>query len=63
MAVVKARPGDTADIMIKKFIRKVINEGILSEMKKKEFYQKPSEIRKEIKATLKHRRIQLRKKK
>lgn len=49
MAVVKAQPGDTADSLIRKFIKKVLNEGILQDLKKREFYQKPSQKRKEEK--------------
>jgi len=49
MAVVKAGPGDTADSLIRKFSKKVAAEGILQDLKKREFYQKPSEIRKEEK--------------
>lgn len=47
MAVVKAGPGDTTDQLIRKFIRKVIAEGILQDLKKKEFYLKPSQLKKE----------------
>ena len=53
MAVVKARPGDTADSMIRKFSKKVFNEGIVEEAKKREFFKKPSEIKKERKKELK----------
>jgi small subunit ribosomal protein S21 len=49
MAVVKAGPGDTADSLIRKFSKKVVTEGILQDLKKREFYQKPSERRKEEK--------------
>lgn len=47
MAIVKAKPGDTADGLIRKFTKKVANEGIIEEVKKREYYQKPSEIKKE----------------
>jgi ribosomal protein S21 len=47
MVFVKAGPGDSTDSVIRKFTRKVISEGLLLEFKKKEFYQKPAEIRKE----------------
>lgn len=50
MPIVKAGPGDTTDSLIRKFTRKVIAEGILTELKKREFYQKPSEKRKAKKA-------------
>lgn len=46
MAVVKAGPQDTADSLIRKFAKKVAAEGILQDLKKREFYQKPSERRK-----------------
>ena len=47
MVYVKAAPGDTSDSVIRKFTKKVIAEGLLLEFKKKEFYQKPAELRKE----------------
>src|SRR3989338_9214603 len=49
MVYVKAQPGDTSDSVIRKFTKKVIAEGLLLEFKKKEFYQKPAEVRKEAK--------------
>jgi small subunit ribosomal protein S21 len=52
MVVVKAQPGDTSDSVIRKFTRKVLAEGILQDLKKKEFYQKPAEKRKEQKKEL-----------
>lgn len=55
MIFVKAGPGDTSDSLIRKFTRKVINEGLLLEFKKKEFYQKPAELRKEAKNVLERR--------
>jgi small subunit ribosomal protein S21 len=50
--VVKARPGDSVDQMIKKFKKKVMAEEILITLKEKEFYKKPSLIRKEKLAAL-----------
>ena len=48
MAVyVKAGPGDTTDSVIKKFQRKVLAEGLVQEIRKKEFYRKPAELRQE----------------
>ncbi len=61
MIVVKAQPGDTSDSLIRKFSKKVLAEGILQELKKKEFYQKPAEIRKEKKLMLKRRKYSNRK--
>ncbi|MCJ7741038.1 30S ribosomal protein S21 [Candidatus Microgenomates bacterium] len=55
MVFVKAAPGDTSDSLIRKFTRKVINEGLLLELKRKEFYQKPAEIRKEAKKEIERR--------
>lgn len=55
MVFVKAQPGDTSDSLIRKFTRKVLNEGVLQDLKKREFYQKPAEIRKEKKRELKRR--------
>ncbi len=60
MIFVKATPGETSDSLIRKFTKKIINEGFLLELKKKEFYQKPSEIKKEAMKEIK-RRIKARK--
>lgn len=46
MVFVKAQPGDSSDALIRKFTRKVLSEGILQDLKKREFYQKPAEVRK-----------------
>jgi small subunit ribosomal protein S21 len=51
MVYVKKGPGESADSMIRKFSRKVMNEGIMQEMKKREYYLKPSlakKFRKEL---------------
>lgn len=55
MVYVKAQPGDTSDSVIRKFTKKVIAEGLLLEFKKKEFYQKPAEVRKEQKKEIQRR--------
>ncbi len=55
MVVVKAQPGDSSDALIRKFTRKVLSEGILQDLKKKEFYQKPAEVRKEKRRELERR--------
>lgn len=49
MVKVTARPGESADSLIRKFMRKVLSEGILADLKKREFYQKPSQWRQEKK--------------
>ena len=46
MVFIKKQPGDSTDSLIKKFSRKVMMEGIVQEMKKREFYLKPSLARK-----------------
>lgn len=55
MIFVKAQPGDSSDSVIRKFTKKVIAEGLLLEFKKKEFYQKPAEVRKEVKKEIARR--------
>ena len=55
MVFVKAQPGDTSDSLIRKFSRKVLAEGILQDLRKREFYQKPAEVRKEKKKELSRR--------
>ncbi|MBU1327303.1 30S ribosomal protein S21 [Patescibacteria group bacterium] len=55
MVYVKAQPGDTSDSLIRKFMRKVLSEGVLQDLKKREFYQKPAEVRKEKKYELARR--------
>ena len=49
MVVVKRMPGDSDDTLIRKFSRKVLNEGILQEAKRRKFYLKPSAARKQKK--------------
>lgn len=46
MVVVKKMPGDSDESIIRKFSRKVIDEGILPEAKRRQFYLKPSLARK-----------------
>ncbi|MFI5265522.1 MAG: 30S ribosomal protein S21 [Candidatus Levyibacteriota bacterium] len=46
MVFIKKQPGDSNDSMIRKFSRSVATEGIMLEMKKREFYTKPSGKRK-----------------
>ena len=45
--VVKAKPGDTTSQVIRKFKKKVQQDQILAIIKEKEFYKKPSVIKKE----------------
>ncbi len=45
--VVRKKPGQSDDKLIADFRKKVINDEILLEMKQREFYRKPSEIKQE----------------
>lgn len=46
MIIVKKKPGDSDDALIRQFSRKVIIEGILPEAKRRQFHLKPSLARK-----------------
>ena len=50
MAKVEAQEGESVDVLIRKFNKKVLSEGILNELKKREFYEKPSVVRKKERA-------------
>ncbi|HEV2339802.1 MAG TPA: 30S ribosomal protein S21 [Patescibacteria group bacterium] len=45
MLIVKKQPGDSDDVVIKKFSRKVIDSGIVQEAKRRAFHLKPSAAR------------------
>ena len=47
MVIVKKMPGDSDDSLIRKFQRKVMNEGIIMEAKRRQAYLKPSLAKKE----------------
>lgn len=47
MAKVTLRKNESAEDLIKRFKKKVINEGIMTELRKREYYLSPSEKRKE----------------
>ena len=40
-------PGESDESLIRKFSKKVMNEGIIQEAKRREFYLKPSLARKQ----------------
>lgn len=42
MVHVKKMPGDSDDTLIRKFSRKVLDEGIINEVRQRQFYLKPS---------------------
>lgn len=54
MAVVKAQPGQSSDQVIRAFQKKVLNEDIIGELKKREYYQKPATVRKNKVLARKH---------
>jgi len=43
--IVKKQPGQTDDQLIAQFRKKVLADDILGELKKREFYTKPSRMR------------------
>ena len=49
MVVVKKRPGEPDDALIKRFSRQVTEEGIVPEAKRRKFHLKPSLARKQKK--------------
>ena len=55
MAIVRANEGESADSLIRKFNKKVQQEGILTEIRKREFYEKPSVQRKKQKEATERR--------
>ena len=54
--VVKAKPDERTDSLIRRFKRKVIGSDLLNEFKKREFYRKPSVKKKEKLAELRRNR-------
>lgn len=61
MFVVKKQKGESDDRLIARFKKKVLNEGILLELRDRERYKKPAEKRKEAKYRIAHQ-IELEKK-
>lgn len=59
MTKVEAKEGESVEVLIRKFNKKVLSEGILNELKKREYYEKPSVVRKKERAArerkIKHR--------
>lgn len=45
--VVRKKPGQSDDKLIADFRKKVLNDEVLIELKKREFYKKPSVLRQE----------------
>ena len=47
MVVMTKKPGESKDVLLKKFSRMFIEENIVDEVRKKLFYKKPSLLKKE----------------
>lgn len=56
MVKVTAGEHESIDVLIRKFNKKVQTAGILTELKKREFYEKPSVVRKRDQAA-RHRKL------
>jgi len=54
--IVTAKPGDSVDQVIKKFKKKVLQEDILTLVREREYYKKPSVVKKEKLRELKKRK-------
>ncbi len=54
--IVKAKKDDRNEDLIRKFKKKVVQDQVLTEIKKREFYKKPSQIRKEKKKELQRKK-------
>ncbi len=46
MTFQKKQPGESLESVLRKFKRKIKNEGTLKELKKREYFEKPSETKK-----------------
>lgn len=45
--VIKAGPNDTTETVIRKFQKRVLAEGLILEIRAREFHKKPSQLRQE----------------
>lgn len=45
--VIKANPGESTDSVIRKFQKRILAEGLIPEIRKREFHRKPSQLRQE----------------
>lgn len=57
MAMQEKKPGESIDSVLRKFKRKVKNEGVLRELRSREFFEKPSEVKKRRQKAAKRRTI------
>jgi len=56
VVIVVKKKGESEDRLISRFRKKVINEGLLIELRDRERYKKPSERKKEKKYRIEHLR-------
>jgi ribosomal protein S21 len=56
MFVIKKKKGESEDRLIARFKKKVLNEGLLLELRDRKHYKKPAEKRKEQKYRIAHLR-------
>lgn len=54
---VKAKKDETVDSVIRRFKKKVQNDQLLTELRKREFYKKPSVLKKEKLSEFKRKRV------
>jgi ribosomal protein S21 len=54
--VVKSQLGDSSDQVIRKFKKKVLHSQLLTDLKEREFYKKPSRKKQEKMAEFKRRK-------
>ncbi len=57
MVMQEKKPGESIDSVLRKFKRKIKNEGILQELRKREFFEKPSEEKKRKAKAAKRRTV------
>lgn len=50
MAKVVLKPGESLEEALRRFKREVMKEGIILEMRRREFYEKPSDLKKQRKS-------------
>ncbi|RAP38190.1 30S ribosomal protein S21 [Candidatus Marinamargulisbacteria bacterium SCGC AAA071-K20] len=55
MAKQEKRPGESIDSVLRKFKRKLKNEGTLQELRSREYFEKPSEEKKRKEKAAKQR--------
>jgi small subunit ribosomal protein S21 len=58
MVMQEKKPGESIDSVLRKFKRKMKSEGIFQELKKREFFEKPSEEKKRLAKAAKRRTVQ-----